>query len=823
MSIAPLSGALPTAESIVQALKTAPADVAFLVPSIIADLSGKPDLLDYCSENLDLILYAGGDLPQAIGDKVAAKMPIRNNHGASEFGLIAELLAPEMTNKDWHYVLPHPDLGLVFEEVTPGMFEMIFKKDPRYEKYQMPFTIGPSLRDLDEYRTRDLFVKHPSIPNCWAWKARADDIIVFLNGEKTNPVSMEHHVVAHNADVTAALVFGMQRFQAGILVETSPKLGKLSEEEAAALIDTIWPVLEEANKVTPAHARVEKSMILLTSPDKPMVRSGKGTIQRPGTVALYAAEIDDIYVKADTAYTGAEKASVDTNNADAVSAYLKRTISQIEPELLQEGGSDFFTLGMDSLMAVRWLRALRHGFGRPELELSVIYNNPNVELLTKYFVKGATTNGATETFDESSEIGALLKEYEPVIDQIATQSRGHVSQEGEIVVLTGSTGSLGIYLLSALLSNPNVSHIYCLDRRANAEEIHKAKMKSSNSLLSSQKHRVTFLQAALDQNYLGVDQSTYDLLSAKATLIIHNAWTVNFMLPLHSFRSQFDGLINLFRLASSRKNPAKLLYISSISSVAQLPSVSSSQSIPEEVIRDFNAPYEIGYAKSKLVSELLCDAAARKLNLPVFFARVGQIAGAVEGEPATPWNTAEWLPSLVVTSMSLGVLPDDLGAELNKVDWIPVDMLAQALVELGTNLRSDQVSEGALGARAFNVSNPKQTSWKTLLPSVISSVKKYSGKEMKIIPATEWLEKLEEAGESFSADDAMDLGRTHPGIKLQEFYEARMGDGQKAIEWEMANATSKSKRLESMSPVSGDWVDKWVKGWVEELYGDSKK
>lgn len=818
-----MSGALPTAESIVQALKTAPADVAFLVPSIIADISGKPDYLDYCSKNLELILYAGGDLPQAIGDKIAAKMPIRNNHGASEFGLIAELLAPEMTNKDWHYVLPHPDLGLIFEEVTPGMFEMIVKKDPKYEKYQLPFTIGPALTGLEEYRTRDLFVKHPSIPNCWAWKARADDIIVFLNGEKTNPVSMEHHVVAHNADVTAALVFGMQRFQAGLLVETSSKLGKLSEEEAAAFIETIWPSIEEANKVTPAHARVEKSLILLTSPDKPMVRSGKGTIQRPGTVDLYAAEIDDIYVKADTAYTGAERASIDTTDSNAVSAYLKQTISQIEPDLLQEDGGDFFSLGMDSLMAVRWLRALRHGFGKPELELSVIYNNPTVELLTKYFVKGATTNGVAETYDEKSEIGALLKEYEPVIEQIATQPHSARSQDVEVVILTGSTGSLGNYLLSALLSNPSISHVYCLDRRANAEEIHKAKMKTSNSLLTSEKHRVTFLQAALDQTNLGLPQETYDAITTKATLILHNAWTVNFMLPLPSFRSQFDGLINLFRLTSAQSSPANLLYISSISSVAQLPSVSPSLSIPEEVIRDFNAPYEIGYAKSKLVSELLCDVAARKLNIPVYFARVGQIAGAVEGEPVTSWNMAEWLPSLVVTSMSLGALPEDLGAELNKVDWIPVDMLAQALVEMGTNLKGEKESGGSLGAQAFNVSNPRQTSWKELVPSVVASVKKYAGKEIRTVPAEEWLEKLQETSEAFFADDVVDLGRTHPGIKLQEFYEARMGDGQKAIEWEMANATGKSKRLASMSPVSGDWVDKWVKGWVKELYGGSEK
>jgi hypothetical protein len=275
VSIAPLSGALPTAESIVQALKTANADVAFLVPSIIADLSQKPELLDYCAENLELILYAGGDLPQAIGDKIAAKLPIQNNHGASEFGLIAQLRTPEMTRLDWHCVLPHPELGCVFEENSPGLYELVFKRDPKYEKLILPFTIGPVLKDEIEYRTRDLFVKHPTVPGCWDWKARADDIIVFLNGEKTNPVSMEQAIISSNSDVVQALAFGMQRFQAGLLVETLPKLGKMNEQERAAFIDKIWPSIDRANKTAPAHARVEKAMVILTSPDKPMIRSGK--------------------------------------------------------------------------------------------------------------------------------------------------------------------------------------------------------------------------------------------------------------------------------------------------------------------------------------------------------------------------------------------------------------------------------------------------------------------------------------------------------------------------------------------------------------------
>jgi hypothetical protein len=194
----------------VQALKTTPADVAFLVPSIVSDLSQAPALLEYCAQHLELILYAGGDLPQSIGDRVAAKMPIRCNYGSTEVGLINQVLAPGLSVADWRWVRPHPDLGLEFEEITPGMFEMIVKRDAKHEQYQLPFSIGPTMQDLQVFRTRDLFVKHPTLPGYWGWRARADDIIVFLNGEKTNPVSMEQHVIAKNDKVSSVLVVGMQ-------------------------------------------------------------------------------------------------------------------------------------------------------------------------------------------------------------------------------------------------------------------------------------------------------------------------------------------------------------------------------------------------------------------------------------------------------------------------------------------------------------------------------------------------------------------------------------------------------------------------------------
>ena len=208
--ISPTSGAIPSAEGLVEGLKKTLADVAFIVPSIVQELSQNPELLDYCAKNLETIIYCGGDLPQSIGDIIASKIRLVNQFGATELGLAANLLS--LNNRgpeDWKYMQFHPDLGIELRHVAEDMHELYVVRDPQNEKQQPTFTIFPDAR---EYASRDLFVRHPSKDksDLWSWRARADDIIVSLNGEKTNPISMEQHIPASNTDINAVLVVGPQ-------------------------------------------------------------------------------------------------------------------------------------------------------------------------------------------------------------------------------------------------------------------------------------------------------------------------------------------------------------------------------------------------------------------------------------------------------------------------------------------------------------------------------------------------------------------------------------------------------------------------------------
>lgn len=119
----------------------APAQVAFLPPSIVQELSQKHEMLDYCSKNLEMIYFAGGYLPQSMGDKIASRIRLVSQFGASELGMTANLLTRNRSWQDWKYVQFHPDTGIDFAHVEDSLYELHVKRDSAKEEQQPTFTI----------------------------------------------------------------------------------------------------------------------------------------------------------------------------------------------------------------------------------------------------------------------------------------------------------------------------------------------------------------------------------------------------------------------------------------------------------------------------------------------------------------------------------------------------------------------------------------------------------------------------------------------------------------------------------------------------------
>lgn len=303
------------------------------------------------------------------------------------------------------------------------------------------------------------------------------------------------------------------------------------------------------------------------------------------------------------------------------------------------------------------------------------------------------------------------------------------------------------------------------------------------------------------------------------TYIIHNAWSVNFNfnLPLDTFRPQLTGLVNLFSLSASARYQPQVFFVSSISSVLGLRT--TSRLTLEEIIADTNAPFKSGYAESKFVSEILCDEAARYLDIPVSVARVGQIAGPVRRRGI--WNPVEWIPSLVMSSVHLSALPDSVGASLNKVDWMPVDLLSETIVDLVIHHDRSMVdAKGAtkpvtVGAEVFHLQNPRSTTWSTLLPTMRSALELLTSKPIAIVPVKHWLAMVMQRLKSVSKDENLETQlRLNPAAKLLEFFSASMLDTEGTNVLDLEKTLDKSARLRDMDGVNPEWIRKWVAEWL---------
>ncbi|KAJ8123778.1 hypothetical protein ONZ43_g354 [Nemania bipapillata] len=402
----------------------------------------------------------------------------------------------------------------------------------------------------------------------------ADDVIVFLNGEKTNPVSMEQ-----------------------------PWRDQRRYSRGAQSVD-------EANRTAPAHARINKSLILVAA--KPLIRAGKGTTQRAASILQHTAGVQ----------------VVEAIDVDGIIRFIRNTLSDMEGLSEINDDTNFFDCGMDSLQALHLVRTMRKALGYPSLALSTIYQNPAARQL-------AATSSSWQPIEAS---------YRDLVQEISKPADTLDAGESPVdILLTGSTGTLGTSILHALLGCPNFERFTACNL--------------GTDILND---RVAFLRADLTDPKLGLGEETYTALRARVGISTHNALSVNFNLSLLSFRPLLVGLVNLFKFAAGAPRVVRTFFISSISSVSGIGSPAPTETVLDES-KSLSTSLANGSARSKRLAELLCDAAARHLGISVVLVHVGQVGGSTTQRGAI-WNMSEWLPSLVICSLlRLKRLPDSLG------------------------------------------------------------------------------------------------------------------------------------------------------------------
>ncbi|PQE32867.1 NRPS-like enzyme protein [Rutstroemia sp. NJR-2017a WRK4] len=765
-----------------------------LPPAILVEMTKVPEYF----ENLGRVNYmctGGGPLLKSIGHLISSRTHLCVAFGSTEMG---PFLTSLPSREDWDYFDFSAAFGVDMRPFTDELYELVIVRKPEVEAYQGVFYTFP---ELSEYKTNDLFTRHPTKDGLWRHQGRSDDIIVYSTGEKFNPISMED-TLCSDPNIKSAIVYGTGKFQSVLLIEPHDQ-----DKSKASLLDEIWPSIHKANEVCPAHARIEKDFIIFTSPDKPLPRAGKGTVQRKLVLHLYQTELDGLYQDAADGLGSKEKPS--SNTTEDLPSTIRTCVANLEGFQSVSSTDNFFEMGMDSLGVISLARALNSSFkarnsnSKPVSE-SMIYAHPTIESLALALGESGIVG------DQSHE--AMQRQYDIYSADLAIVARPLTKKTGhKTFLLTGSTGSLGSYILESILSADQTCKVYCLNRGSDSQE----RQYNSNISkgLSTNFDRVEFLSmgSSAGEQWLGLQLPQYKKLLNEVTHVIHNAWHVNFNVSLDQVGPEHIRRVRqLIDFSAHSRYGCSIHFISTIGTVGNWDIATSAKPgsrVPEVVFEDWSLPQGAGYGQAKFVAERLLAAACRDVGIPTAIYRVGQIAGPTTDKGK--WNESEWFPLILRSSMYLKVLPSTLGP-VEDVDWIPVDVLGRVVQELvvGSKISNvEPVEDEKLEPAVYHLVNPKSTTYtESVLPCVASQL------ELPDVPFEEWVERLRESAADAQATDV----ERNPAVKLLEFFESLVDMekvGRSQVWLDTTRAVEDSKVLREMDVVSGTHMVNWLRQW----------
>ncbi|TFK50446.1 acetyl-CoA synthetase-like protein [Heliocybe sulcata] len=735
-----------TIDVVSQHLRMLPDVVAFLPPSILEDALAH-DTYTTALAGARRVFFAGAPLREAAGEcLIRREVKLASAYGMSEVSLLSVLQPESPGSRDiWQYVRLRDDsYRLEFRAVDDSAARELIVCPGADDAPSVVNSTDPA-----GFATNDLWLPHPTQRGLWKYIGRKDSLTVLSTGEKTDDRELEN-LILRDGRIALVVVYGSGKPYNGVILQFSPAAEMLNVS-----LDDVWPTIEYANSVVPRHSRLLMNMVLIARADKHFVLSDKGTVRKTETLALYEEEIKASYERTDTVREMSTAAPYPrTFSQEHIHDYLRGLVVRIRGEAVSDD-QDLFDAGLDSLHALQIRAAVMQILSAPtiastEIPLNIAYSHPTIQALTNFIVN------CLHGEDRKSPTAQSVDAIQPSIQRFCqglTASKHILGQpsasSGHVVALTGSTGSLGCHLLQHLLKDPGVRLIYCLPRwnqgvDAASEQFHAMKQRGlgSDPLREAlEQGRLQFCPIKLASPDLGLDESLAIRLRSEVTHIIHAAWHLNFNWPLERFEPVYvAGTRYLVDLAlSSLRTPApRFIFISSVGAVG---GYNQRVAVPERAINDAGVASSQGYGRAKYVCERVLVEASNA-GLQVAIVRPGQLSGGIEHGV---WSLKEHIPMLINASLVLGKIPEDLPP----LRWLPVDVAAEAIVELSLRSEQQQVS-------VHHIENSVATPW----TEAVNMLKEAADLPLDIVPNSVWLEALQR-GHSACAI---------PAVALLQFY-----------------------------------------------------
>ncbi|KAF8898071.1 hypothetical protein CPB84DRAFT_1748077 [Gymnopilus junonius] len=341
------------------------------------------------------------------------------------------------------------------------------------------------------------------------------------------------------------------------------------------------------------------------------------------------------------------------------------------------------------------------------------------------------------------------------VDSAETCALSSMSQsDKDIILVTGTTGTLGSNILSQLLQNDDVELVYALNRPSKAGT---STLQRQKDIFATQGLPLSLLDSSklvLLEGDLRVDNFNlpHDVANKASSLLCHPHYPQclegGFATSLVDYEDLIQGSRKLLDFAKQSHLAVKpsLSYISTIGVFQHPKEYSSEEYAPEAPIVDPKISIQTGYIESKWVAERLFQLASENYGLKTNVVRVGLLSGGSNG----CWDPSQWFPAIAQSASYLGCLPD--GEDL--ISWIPVDLAAAAIVDMR---RAEN--------QTLHLVHPKPVKWNTVMKALATSL------GVPLVPYVEWFARLESS--SNDADEktsGRQAEHSRAALRMTHFY-----------------------------------------------------